>query len=152
MQVLDANHVSLHDTIKLDRLNCRQDKSNNNQIKANLLGVVLGQLDQSKDYSDENIVKIIVSLMKSINERIIKKYSFDDYQKALVEKQCLENYLPQALDLAEMKRMFDHMVFNNKGEFMQVAKKYCVVQGILFDGKIAGQYYDDRQISRDLEN
>lgn len=149
---MDNTIGTLYDVIKQDRLTFRQEKSGNNQIKANLLGVVLGQIDQDKNQDNENIVKIIVSLMKSINERIIKRYSFEDYQKALVEKQCLENYLPQALDLAEMKRMFDHMVFNNKGEFMQVAKKYCVVQGILFDGKIAGQYYDDRQSSRDLEN
>lgn len=149
---MDNTIGTLYDVIKQDRLTFRQEKSGNNQIKANLLGVVLGQIDQDKNQDNDNIVKIIVSLMKSINERIVKRYSFEDYQKALVEKQCLENYLPQALDLAEMKRMFDHMVFNNKGEFMQVAKKYCVVQGILFDGKIAGQYYDDRQSSRDLEN
>lgn len=143
---------TLYNAIKQDRLTFRQEKSGNNQTKANLLGVVLGQVDQDKTQEDDSIVKIIVSLMKSINERIVKRYSFEDYQKALVEKQCLETYLPQALDLSEMKRMFDHMVFNNKGEFMQVAKKYCVVQGILFDGKTAGQYYDDRQTSRDLEN
>ena len=149
---MDNTIGTLYDVIKQDRLTFRQEKSGNNQIKANLLGVVLDQIDQDKNQDNDNIVKIIVSLMKSINERIIKRYSFEDYQKALVEKQCLENYLPQALDLAEMKCMFDHMVFNNKGEFMQVAKKYCVVQGILFDGKTAGQYYDDRQTSRDLEN
>lgn len=149
---MDNTIGTLYDVIKQDRLTFRQEKSGNNQIKANLLGVVLGQIDQDKNQDNDNIVKIIVSLMKSINERIVKRYSFEDYQKALVEKQCLETYLPQALDLSEMKRMFDHMVFNNKGEFMQVAKKYCVVQGILFDGKTAGQYYDDRQTSRDLEN
>lgn len=149
---MDNTIGTLYDVIKQDRLTFRQEKSRNNQIKANLLGVVLGQIDQDKNQDNDNIVKIIVSLMKSINERIVKRYSFEDYQKALVEKQCLETYLPQALDLSEMKRMFDHMVFNNKGEFMQVAKKYCVVQGILFDGKTAGQYYDDRQTSRDLEN
>lgn len=149
---MDNTIGTLYDVIKQDRLTFRQEKSGNNQIKANLLGVVLGQIDQDKNQDNDNIVKIIVSLMKSINERIVKRYSFEDYQKALVEKQCLETYLPQALDLSEMKRMFDHMVFNNKGEFMQVAKKYCVAQGILFDGKTAGQYYDDRQTSRDLEN
>lgn len=137
----------LIDKLREDRLTYRKSGS---KLESDLLGVVIGQAEQSdKQIADAALIKIIVSVLKSVQERIDKRYSYSDHANAVKEKACLDQYLPAVIANTDMNRMFNHMAFNNKGEFMTVAKQYAVVNNMLFDGKIAAAYYDERQAARD---
>ena len=64
---------------------------------ANLLGLVIGQVQQTRDNSDAAVIKVINSLLKGIRERIEKRYNENDLADAYREEALLSQFLPQAI-------------------------------------------------------
>lgn len=64
---------------------------------ANLLGLVIGQVQQTRDNSDAAVIKVINSLLKGIRERIAQKYNQHDLANAYREEALLSQFIPQAI-------------------------------------------------------
>lgn len=131
------------DLIKQDRLEFRKSKQH---IESDLLGIVIGQIDQTKDTSDTNVQKVIKSIMKSVDERIAKQYTTEDAQTAQLEKTCLTKYLDllrPSNELTEelLQQWFDSIV-DNKGAYMGQVKNLCKTNGVVFDGAISSKYFE----------
>lgn len=65
---------------------------------AALLGLVIGQVQQTRDNSDQAVVKVINSLLKGINDRIAKKYNENDLADAHREHTLLTQFLPAPIN------------------------------------------------------
>lgn len=131
------------DLIKQDRLEFRKSKQH---VESDLLGIVIGQIDQTKDTSDTNVQKVIKSIMKSVDERIAKQYTTEDAQTAQLEKTCLTKYLDllrPSNELTEelLQQWFDSIV-DNKGAYMGQVKNLCKTNGVVFDGAISSKYFE----------
>lgn len=133
------------DLIKQDRLEFRKSKQH---VESDLLGIVIGQIDQTKDTSDTNVQKVIKSIMKSVDERIAKQYTTEDAQTAQLEKTCLTKYLDllrPSNELTEelLQQWFDSIVVpDNKGAYMGQVKNLCKTNGVSFDGAISSKYFE----------
>lgn len=64
---------------------------------AALLGLVIGQVQQTRDNSDVAVTKVINSLLKGIRERIAKQYSENDLADAYREETLLTQFLPKTI-------------------------------------------------------
>lgn len=64
---------------------------------ANLLGLVIGQVQQTRDTSDVATIKVINSLLKGIRDRIQKKYNENDLADAYREESLLVQFLPKVI-------------------------------------------------------
>jgi hypothetical protein len=129
------------DLIKQDRLEFRKSKQH---VESDLLGIVIGQIDQTKDTSDTNVQKVIKSIMKSVDERIAKQYTTEDAQTAQLEKTCLTKYLDllrPSNELTEelLQQWFDSI---DKGAYMGQVKNLCKTNGVSFDGAISSKYFE----------
>ncbi len=133
------------DLIKQDRLEFRKSKQH---VESDLLGIVIGQIDQTKDTSDTNVQKVIKSIMKSVDERVAKQYTVDDAHKAQVEKVCLTKYLDMLRPSNELTEELLQQWFasvgapDNKGAYMGQVKNLCKTNGVVFDGAISSKYFE----------
>lgn len=122
--------------LKSDRIAARKA---GDKLKANLLGVIIGEANQlGVGVTDEQVLKIVKSTMKSINERIEKEYSDCDLSSALAEAEILQAYMSKEMDDAVLKGLIEDLYSqygDNIGQIMQRAKTIIAVEGYPFNGK-----------------
>ncbi|AAX63664.1 hypothetical protein PHG31p175 [Aeromonas phage 31] len=86
--------MTLFEQITESRSQARREHGNK---AVQLLGLVIGEVNQSRATDDESVRKVILSLMKGINDRIENKYTSEDLVEALKEKEMLSKFLPQEI-------------------------------------------------------
>lgn len=84
------------DEIKAERLAARKEKD---VIRANVLGLLISELDRKQDHSDDAVVKGIKAILKS-NEIAI---SASGDQNLVRECEVLSAFLPKALTSGELR-------------------------------------------------
>lgn len=86
--------------------NARLDaRRNQEKEKSNLLGLVIGQLQQTRKTDDQSVLAVLNSTMKGINERLENKYNADDYASALEEKEIIAEFLPQQITAEQFNQI-----------------------------------------------
>lgn len=117
----------LIDIIKNDFLEARKTK---NQIKSNLLSVIISEIEtkskekNSKEISDEDIIKIIKSIKKKLDETngILKVTD----EKTVKEISIISEYLPTELTKEEIETWLNsnfNLDNRNKPAIMKAAKQ-----------------------------
>ncbi|UOX40567.1 tRNA amidotransferase [Aeromonas phage GomatiRiver_11] len=76
------------------RLAARRDQL---KTTSNLLGLIIGQLQQTRKTDDQSVLAALNSTMKGINERLEKQYNADDVALALEEKEVISQFLPKEI-------------------------------------------------------
>ncbi|QBX32871.1 hypothetical protein Asfd1_245 [Aeromonas phage Asfd_1] len=76
------------------RLQARRDQY---KMGADLLGLIIGQLQQTRKTDDQSVLVVLNSTMKGINERITKRYSEADVADAQEEKEIISQFLPKEI-------------------------------------------------------
>lgn len=80
--------------IEKARLEARKAK---NKTAADLLGLIIGQIQQTRKTDDESVRAVLSSVMKGINDRIEKAYTELDVADAHQEKAIVAEFLPSAI-------------------------------------------------------
>jgi uncharacterized protein len=101
-------------------------------IAKNVLSVIKGEIqtqekkDNVLNLSDENVIKILNKMAKSLNETldILSKKSTTDekYQTISTELKIVKNYLPKELSIDEITQKVDELInsgLNNLGLIMK---------------------------------
>lgn len=133
--------MTLLNKIKEDQLSFRKSGE---KEKAGTLTYLLGLLSQKKDASDQDVISLIQSTIKSTKTSLEKHDDPEVVAKALTTYQAeftfLESYLPQFLGDDEVIDFFSNMALNGgkltKGS-MGKLNLYAKSQGKLVDNKVA---------------
>lgn len=129
--------------LKSDRIEARKA---GDKLKANLLGVIIGEANQlGIGVTDEQVLKIVKSTMKSVNERIEKEYSDCDLSSALAEAEILQAYLPKEISDQSLVEGLESLIYTfgdkNMGVVMKEMKAIVEQEGFLWNGKKASEIY-----------
>lgn len=135
--------MSLIQKIKSDSLNARKNKAPH----AAALKTILGELDtKSKlkgakvdDTLALNIVKSTINGLDETIEHLEKTDRVNDIKQAKLEREMLNDYLPQNLSEAEINSIIKTAVSNGCSQMGQVMQHLKTHHNGAYDGKLAAQ-------------
>lgn len=132
------------DEIKKERLQARKLR---NQATSKLLSIILGHADNTRDYSDDAMIKIIKDLIDG-NLVIIQNKPAGSFevQTACHENTILNKFLPQKLTGLELREQVESIIkerhitsIKGMGQIIGTLKK----TGKLVDGSEVRGYLED---------
>lgn len=135
--------MTIKDQINTDFMEAYKAK---NMEKKNFLGVLKGAIQTQEgkniESTDENVLKVIKSLEKGINENIEgRKATGLDTAEQELELSYIKPYQPELMSEDELRIKVQHVIFDsgetNMGKIMGIFNK--TYAGQAFDNKIVGK-------------
>lgn len=135
--------MTIKDQINTDFMEAYKAK---NMEKKNFLGVLKGAIQTQEgkniESTDENVLKVIKSLEKGINENIEgRKATGLDTTEQELELSYIKPYQPELMSEDELRIKVQHVIFDsgetNMGKIMGIFNK--TYAGQAFDNKIVGK-------------
>lgn len=120
---------------------------NKDNLKKNLLGTIRGEIQNQEknlmveNLSDEDIIKIITKVSKSIKE-MVEKSSGENQKNAIQELEIVQNYLPKQMDEKEIENKIDELINGGISSLGDIMKSFSNLPA---DKKLVSQIYNSKK-------
>ncbi len=108
-----------------------------NETEKNLLSLIKGEIqtqekkDNVQNLSDENVLKILNKMAKSLNETLTilsnQSISGEKYQKVSDELQIIKGYLPKELSVDEINQKLDELINSGLDNLGLIMKEFSTL-------------------------
>jgi uncharacterized protein YqeY len=108
-----------------------------NETEKNLLSLIKGEIqtqekkDNVQHLSDENVLKILNKMAKSLNETLTilsnQSISGEKYQKVSDELQIIKRYLPKELSVDEINQKLDELISSGLDNLGLIMKEFSTL-------------------------
>jgi hypothetical protein len=108
-----------------------------NETEKNLLSLIKGEIqtqekkDNVQHLSDENVLKILNKMAKSLNETLTilsnQSISGEKYQKISDELQIIKGYLPKELSVDEINQKLDELISSGLDNLGLIMKEFSTL-------------------------
>lgn len=108
-----------------------------NETEKNLLSLIKGEIqtqekkDNVPNLSDENVLKILNKMAKSLNETLTilsnQSISGEKYQKVSDELQIIKGYLPKELSVDEVNQKLDELISSGLDNLGLIMKEFSTL-------------------------
>jgi len=108
-----------------------------NETEKNLLSLIKGEIqtqekkDNVQHLSDENVLKILNKMVKSLNETLTilsnQSISGEKYQKISDELQIIKGYLPKELSVDEINQKLDELISSGLDNLGLIMKEFSTL-------------------------
>jgi uncharacterized protein YqeY len=115
-------------------------------LKKNLLGTIKGEIQNQEknlmveNLSDDNIIKILTKVSKSIKE-MAEKSSGENQKNAIQELEIVQNYLPKQMDENEINNKIDELINSGISNLGDIMKSFSNLPA---DKKLVSQLYNSK--------
>jgi uncharacterized protein YqeY len=115
-------------------------------LKKNLLGTIKGEIQNQEknlmveNLSDDNIIKILTKVSKSIKE-MVEKSSGENQKNAIQELEIVQNYLPKQMDENEINNKIDELINSGISNLGEIMKSFSNLPA---DKKLVSQIYNSK--------
>jgi uncharacterized protein YqeY len=116
-------------------------------LKKNLLGTIKGEIQNQEknlmveNLSDEDIIKIITKVSKSIKE-MVEKSNGENQKNAIQELEIVQNYLPKQMNEKEIENKIDELINDGISSLGDVMKSFSNLPA---DKKLVSQIYNSKK-------
>jgi hypothetical protein len=120
---------------------------NKDNLKKNLLGTIRGEIQNQEknlmveNLSDEDIIKIITKVSKSIKE-MVEKSNGENQKNAIQELEIVQNYLPKQMNEKEIENKIDELINDGISSLGDVMKSFSNLPA---DKKLVSQIYNSKK-------
>lgn len=108
-----------------------------NETEKNLLSLIKGEIqtqekkDNVQHLSDENVLKILNKMAKSLNETLTilsnQAISGEKYQKVSDELQIIKKYLPKELSVEDINQKLDELINSGLDNLGLIMKEFSTL-------------------------
>jgi uncharacterized protein len=115
-------------------------------LKKNLLGTIKGEIQNQEknlmveNLSDDNIIKILTKVSKSIKE-MVEKSNGENQKNAIQELEIVQNYLPKQMDENEINDKIDELINSGISNLGDIMKSFSNLPA---DKKLVSQLYNSK--------
>jgi hypothetical protein len=115
-------------------------------LKKNLLGTIKGEIQNQEknlmveNLSDDNIIKILTKVSKSIKE-MVEKSNGENQKNAIQELEIVQNYLPKQMDENEINNKIDELINSGISNLGDIMKSFSNLPA---DKKLVSQLYNSK--------